>query len=179
MLGHANDGWSIRNHKNDDCRNWWKGHHRWFKTKHWFTGSITDSCWPKKWSWSAQKSICNFLFKGEFPQASRIIFCIYNKITMTYYPRKPCLLFYQKPLRFSYKINKNIAISTTSIREWELVIGWCIYTIIVLRIVCIVKITVFSILWQRLYSSLSAPLCFTLDYIHAAIAMILHVLQWS
>ncbi len=38
---------------------------------------------------------------------------------------------------------------------------------------------VFPVLWQRRYSRLCATVCFTLNYIHAAIAMIWHVLQWS
>ena len=50
---------------------------------------------------------------------------------MTYYPRKPCLLFYQKPLRFSNTINTNIAISITSITKQMLVIASSFYTIIV------------------------------------------------
>jgi hypothetical protein len=65
---------------------------------------------------------------------------------MTYYPRKPCLLFYQKPLRFSNTINTNIAISITSITKQMLVIASSFYTIIIPpRIVLLVKMAVFPL----------------------------------
>ena len=57
--------------------------------------------------WKKNTWFCNFPFlmgtlsKLGIPKTS-IIFCVCNKITTTYYRRKPYLLFYQKPLRFSY-----------------------------------------------------------------------------